>query len=101
MAYYNRYDNFTINGISKVLPFIKIPKSTNDKFITYVVGTSRFDRISQKYYGDPTYGWLILLANPSKRMEFDFNDGEQIRIPFPLEIALDNYEKQVDKYINL
>jgi len=101
MAYFNRYNNFTINGVSKVLPFIKIPTSVNDKYVNYIVGTTRFDRISQTYYGDPTYGWLILLANPSKRLEFDFNDGEQIRIPFPLEVALDNYEKQAYNYVNL
>lgn len=98
MPYYNRYDGFTVNGKSKVLPFIKIPLSSNDKYVVYNSDTTRFDRVSQRYYGDPTYGWLILLANPSKRIEFDFEDGEQVRIPFPLNLALDNYEKQVESY---
>ena len=49
----------------------------------------RLDLISYRIYGDPTYWWLILRAN-GYQIEFDIEAGELIRIPFPLELALND-----------
>lgn len=101
MAYYDRYLNLrnsdnTVNSV----PFIKIPELNTDKYELYREGITRFDKLSSKYYGNSTYGWLISLANPSKRLEFDFEGNDIIRIPFPLENALQNYDEQIKKYNN-
>ena len=45
-----------------------------------------------QYYNNPYYGVLILMANPSlATIEFDIEDGKTIRIPYPLESALERY----------
>jgi len=54
--------------------------------------TSRLDKISQKYYGNPFYDFLILYGNNIYNSEFDIPDGALIRIPFPLSKALAGYE---------
>jgi hypothetical protein len=60
------------------------------------------DLLSYQYYGDPGYGWLILQANPHlPSMEFMIDNGEQIRIPFPLDLAITQYENDIKNYYNL
>ena len=93
MAYYDRYQKFRVNGTVKPVPFIKIPKSSSDVYITFDKSTMRFDNLSYKYYGDPDYGWLILQANPQLGgYEFAIKNGETLRIAYPLSSALNRYE---------
>jgi hypothetical protein len=100
---YNRYKSFVTNeGEVKTVPFIAIPKRDSDKYTYWEKMYSRTDILSYKYYGSPDYGWLILQANshlPS--MEFMIDDGERIRIPFPLDIAISQYENDIKNYYNL
>jgi hypothetical protein len=91
MSYISRYQEFIQNNKQVSLPFVEIFEQTSDKFVTYVLGRTRFDRLALKYYDDPTLGWLILYANPIHSMEFDFDDGDILRIPFPVESALQFY----------
>ncbi len=98
MGYYSRYSSFVLNNKSVPMPFIKIGISDSDKYESYKVGQTRFDIISQTYYGDPSFGWLITLANPQYSMEFDFNDGDIIRVPFPLNMALNTFETQIEQF---
>jgi len=96
---YNRYEIFKSNGISEFFPFIKLPQKTSDKSEIYVLGTTRLDILSEKYYRDPNYDWLILSANPDlSSLEFKIEDGTEIIIPFPLEISLKDYTNEVVKY---
>lgn len=97
---YNRYSEFTENGIIKFLPFIKLPSKSSDKIDTYKMGVTRFDKLSNKYYKDPNYGWLIFLANPNLgSLEFNINNNATIVIPFPLETTINDFKKEVTNYI--
>ena len=46
------------------------------------------DILANKYYGDPTLGWIIMLGNPSQFMEFMVPVGTVVRIPYPLDKVL-------------
>lgn len=102
MASYDRYAKFRVNGTIKKVPFIKIPIKETDYYETYVKGITRLDLLSEKYYGDPNYDWLILQANPSYgSMEFSIPDGSNLRIPYPLGLTLEQYREQITLYDNL
>lgn len=98
--YYDRYKLFRENGTSNFLPNIKIAVESGDLFVKYDKNKMRMDNLSYKYYGDPNYGWLILSANPKYgSMEFEIEDGAEIRIPYPLQSALNRYETCVNKML--
>ena len=100
--YYDRYDGFRDNNGNKPLPFINIPSRSTDKKIVYKLGKTRFDRLSEDYYGNPYHGFLILLANPKHGgLEFLIQDGDVIRIPFPFNDAIERYAQEVEKYKKL
>ena len=97
---YNRYVSFIEDDKVKFLPFIKLPSKASDKTETYTLGVSRLDLISDKYYSDPNYDWLIMLANPSLgSLEFSIVDQSDLIIPFPLETSLKDYQTEVSNYI--
>lgn len=100
MATYNRYKSFvTENGNMRIVPFIKIPKRNSDKYTYWDRYNSRMDLLSYQFYGDPNYGWLILQANPHlPSLEFLIPNGEKIRIPFPLEVSISQYESDIKSY---
>lgn len=101
-TYYDRYNSFRSNGEVKPVPGIVIPNSPSDKRITYQVGKTRFDKLSQEYYGNPFDGWLILQANPQfGGLEFLIPDGQLIRIPFPLDSGLQRYTNAVNTHKKL
>ena len=89
---YNRYA-ILINsdGTTDMMPFVSLPFNASDKYETWNVEYSRLDKLSQKYYGNPFYDFLILYANGIVS-EFDINDGTLIRIPFPLQKVKADYE---------
>lgn len=96
---YNRYDTFLINGNQTVSPYITIPIKTTDKRYIYRVGQSRLDKISQQFYGSPTFGWLIMMANPTfGGQEWNIPDGTVLSIPFPLINSLQDYKSELDLY---
>lgn len=95
---YNRYANLkTTSGQEELMPFINIPVSSSDKYEIWKENISRFDILSQKYYGNPLYDFLILYANPKYLSQFDIPSNELIRIPFPLERVLTIYENTIKK----
>ena len=102
-VYYNRYYKMTNEGGKpKTMPFITLSEKSSDKFEVYKKGVTRFDKLSQKYYGNPLHGWLIMLANPSYGgLEFIIEQGEIIRIPFPFTNTLQEYEDAVNTHIKL
>lgn len=99
MSYYDRYKFFRKDGfVEPVVPFAKIAKSGTDVILSFDSATMRLDTLSYKYYGDANYAWLILNANPSvSSYEYQIMDGTSIRIPYPLDSALERYEKSVKK----
>jgi len=89
----NRYEILkNSNGTTDVMPFVKLPTNPSDKFEYWNSMTSRLDKISQKYYGNPFYDYLILYGNNIYLNEFDIPDGALIRIPFPLVKAKADYD---------
>ena len=99
---YNRYKSFIMDGIYKKIPSIKIPESNSDFYVYYNVGKTRLDLLSYQYYNDPNYGWLILQANPhAGSLEFNIEEGTKLRIPYPLENAIQLYESEIKNYSKL
>lgn len=97
---YNRYSQFMENGIIKFLPFIKLPNKSSDKIDIYKTGITRMDKLSNKYYKDPNYGWLIMLANPELgSLEFEIPNNSAIKIPFPLETSINDFKTEITNYI--
>lgn len=96
--FFDRYSEFRFNGKVKILPFLRIPSKATDIFVTYKAD-SRLDIISQDIYNNPNFGWLILQANPQYGgLEFDIPTGTPIRVPFPLEQSLNDYDRAVLRY---
>ena len=97
-VYYDRYSNFRNGDSFKIVPFVDIIKNDTDKFEIYKRGETRLDLVSYQYYGSPNYAWLIMQANPEYgSLEYRIPDGSEIRIPFPLATALENYQKGIEK----
>lgn len=96
---YARYDTFLINGQQTIVPYINIPSKTTDKRHIYKVSQSRMDKVSQQYYGSPTFGWLIMLANPIfGNEEWNIPDGSILTIPFPLVASLQDYKNELNNH---
>lgn len=99
---YDRYASVRIEGGFRILPFGEIPKSKTDRIIIYRKGQMRLDQISSQYYDSPDFAWLILQANPQYgSLEYNIPDGVELRIPFPLNNALDGYQTSIDNYNKL
>lgn len=97
--YFNRYDNFLINGRQTVVPYVKIPSKTSDKNFIYRTNVSRLDKISQEFYGSPLFGWLILAANPQYGgLEWNIPDRGLLVIPFPLIASVQDYEAELNNH---
>lgn len=97
--YYNRYNDFILEGKQTVVPYVKLPSKSSDKKFIYKVGQSRLDKVSQQYYGTPFFGWLILQANPNiGGEEWLIPDGTILTIPYPLITSLQDYKSQLDTH---
>ena len=56
--------------------------------INYIWKTGdRFFKLADKYYGDPTYWWVIALFN-EKPTDCHVNSGDIVYVPHPLESVL-------------
>ena len=99
LEYFNRYQNFLINGQQTVVPYVKVPTKTTDKKFIYKVGMSRLDKVSQQFYDSPFFGWIILAANPEfGGNEFSIPDGSILTIPFPLLASLQDYNNALQTH---
>lgn len=99
LQYYNRYNQFILNGTQTVVPYVELPRKTSDKQMIYKVGISRLDKTSHQFYGSPFFGWLILMANPQfTGFEFNIPDGAVLTIPYPLLGSLQDYKAALDNH---
>lgn len=102
MANYTRYSKFSEGGRMKLVPFVDVPIKNSDRYEYYHHNFTRLDILSQTHYGDPNFGWLILQANPDVGgLEFNIQDGSLLRIPYPLDISLSDYENSIKLYEEL
>jgi hypothetical protein len=99
---FDRYSQFREGNEVGLVPFGEIPRSSSDMYEIYRRGKTRLDKISYDYYVNPDYACLILQANPQYgSMEFSIPDGVELRIPFPLNQAISNYQKSIEEYNKL
>jgi hypothetical protein len=99
---YKDYDRYALlrkdDGTTESMPFVNLPINQSDKYETWNTEFNRLDKLSQKYYGNPFYDFLILYANGNYVSEFDIPDGALIRIPFPLNKVKADYEAILTAY---
>lgn len=99
--YVNRYSKFIVNNESISVPFINLPEKGTDIFVTYKIGKSRLDKISDDKYGTPYFGWLIMVANPEfGGLEWNIPDNALLRVPFPLDQSLKDYDVNMKLRMN-
>ena len=103
MEYYDRYKAFRKDGfVETPLPYIRIPEYDTDIILSFNPFTMRMDTLSYQYYNDCDYSWLILQANPQYgSLEFKIENNSKLRIPYPLNVVLQGYEEDINKYIKL
>ena len=93
---FDRYSQFRNGGM---VPFGVIPEKSTDIKILFNKGEMRLDQISYQYYNSSDYAWLIMQANPQYgSLEFNIPDKVELRIPFPLDISLKDYQKSIEDY---
>ena len=96
---YNRYAKLMRDGKICKMPPITLNKNATDAFETYSKDNSSLGNISYKHYDDPNYDWLILLANKEiADLEYQIPDNTLLRIPYPLDVAIQDYESKIDQY---
>ena len=99
---YDRYNKFRMNGNIKLVPFIPIKKKSTDLYDYYIEGKTRLDLLSYQYYQNSDYDWLIMQANPEYgSLEFKIPDGAKLRIPYPLDSTITQYNSDIDTYNTL
>jgi len=102
VKYFDRYSSFRINGSSVTLPFIPIEPKSTDREILYVQGRDRTDKLSQKFYGNPYCGWLIMLANVQYGgLEFLIPNHTILRVPYPFTDSLQQYINNIQEFDQL
>jgi hypothetical protein len=93
---FNRYKLLiTPNRKMQTVPGVVISKRNTDKYVIYNYDKMRFDTISAEIYGNDLYNWVISLGNPEYPLEFDIPNNTVIRVPFPLNDALVEYESKI------
>ena len=98
-TYFDRYQFFVEDGSFRIVPGIQLPIKGTDKYHQYKRGKDRLDKLSQEFYNTPTFGWLIMSANPIfGGLEWNIPDGAILTIPFPLVASLQDYNTQLDNY---
>jgi len=98
MEAFDRYSQFKNGDKIDIVSFGELPEKDTDKFITYEKGKTRLDLVSYQYYGSSSYAWLIMQANAKYgSLEFRIPDGVELRIPYPLNVSLSDYQKSIDK----
>jgi hypothetical protein len=97
--YFDRYQYFISDGKFRIIPGLELPIKGTDKYVYFKKGKDRLDKMSQEFYGTPTFGWIILLANPlAGSLEFNIPDNYFLRVPFPLISSLQDYKRGVELY---
>ena len=98
----SRYDKFINNGKIEFVPYIPIIKQDSDYYVAYNPNEKRLDALSYQYYQDPNYGWVILQANAEYgSMEFSIPQGTILRIPYPIENVLEEYNAAIKRHKEL
>jgi hypothetical protein len=99
---FSRYRVFVVNGKIISIPSISIKNRETDRYVVYNYQRNRLDRIAGDIYNDETYWWVIMMANPNYYLEYDIPNETVIRVPFPLDEVLYDFQKSaLSKISNL
>ena len=76
------------------IKYPEIPLSFNDIYVTTTSG-DRLDNLSNQFYNNVDYWWVITTANPGvvRRDSFNLKPGIEIRIPQNIESILEEFAK--------
>lgn len=94
----DRYSNTPIKQVEgkrlrRTTIYPEVPSSLEDIYVISTLG-DRFDILATHYYGSSDYWWIIASNNPGvDRSALTITPGVQIRIPLPLEKALELYKR--------
>ena len=100
--YFDRYSSFKLNGSTVTIPFLPIEEKPSDKDVIYTLGKDRTDKLSQRFYGNPYCGWLIMMANPQYGgLEFLIPNRTILRIPYPFTESLQQYITKIEEFDQL
>jgi len=93
----NRYQNIPLIKNSTGTRYYKdnkyprIPLSVNDIYVETTIG-DRLDLLALQYYGDPSFWWIISVANESlSQNSLYIPVGSQIRIPINVSNIITTY----------
>lgn len=93
----NRYQNIPIIKNSEGTRYYKdnkyprVPLSVNDIYVETTIG-DRFDLLALQYYGDPSFWWVISIANENlPQNSLYIPVGSQIRIPVNISNIVTTY----------
>ena len=68
-------------------------KPTNEDIYIIATQSDRLDLLAAKYYGDPTYWWVISVANNLNDASLAIESGKQLRIPGNISTVLTEFER--------
>tara|TARA_R110001592_G_scaffold130634_2_gene343893 strand:- start:2730 stop:3026 length:297 start_codon:yes stop_codon:yes gene_type:complete len=84
MSTFNRYQSTkSENGRFSTTKYPNFPKRPTDLYII-TREQDRLDLLSNQFYEDPRYWWVLAKANNLGKGTFDITAGIQLRIPFPI-----------------
>jgi hypothetical protein len=93
----NRYQNIPIIRNSTGTRYYKdnkyprVPLSVNDIYVETTIG-DRFDLLALQYYSDPSFWWIISVANETlPQNSLYIPVGSQIRIPTNISNIITTY----------
>lgn len=96
---FDRYSQFRNGKRIDFVCFGEIPVKESDLIEIYRKGETRLDLLSYQYYNDPDFAWLIMQANPQYgALEFNIPDGSELRIPYPLDASLSDYQESITRH---
>jgi hypothetical protein len=93
----NRYQNIPIIKNSEGTRYYRdnkyprVPLSVNDIYVETTIG-DRFDLLALQYYNDPSFWWIISIANETlPQNSLYIPVGSQIRIPVNVSNIITTY----------
>lgn len=99
--YYNYYTPFLENEKMTMIPYVKLPVKETDKTYIWNKSVDRLDIVSNKFYGHPYGGKLILMMNATLGTnEDEIPDNALLVIPFPYKESLQRWIDLVNRYKN-
>lgn len=97
--YYNFYTPFLENEKITIIPNIKYEIKSSDKTYVWNKEVDRMDTISNKFYGHPYGGRLIMLANSGLGTnEDDIPNESTLNIPYPYKDGIQRWIDAVEKF---